>query len=72
MDYYLQFLKDNQFNALRIPISVDFALDPEGRVEAEVVDAVRTGEEGGREGGEVEKEWWTFMRFSFTLFSSYA
>ena len=42
MDYYLQFLKDHQFNALRIPISVDFALDPEGRVEAEVVDAVST------------------------------
>jgi hypothetical protein len=69
MDYYLQFLKDHQFNALRIPISVDFALEPEGRVKAEVVDAVRTLR-GGREGGKRERRvrLRDFLVYMFTYF----
>ena len=41
MDFYFQFMKDQQFNAIRIPISVDMALDPNGTPKADVVDAVR-------------------------------
>ncbi len=35
MDFYFQFLADQKFNALRVPISVDFALDPDGAPDKE-------------------------------------
>jgi hypothetical protein len=31
MDFYFRFLADHKFNALRVPLSVDFALDPDGK-----------------------------------------
>ena len=45
MDFYFQFLAEHRFNALRVPLSVDFALDPDGEPDKEA-DAKVGGYEG--------------------------
>lgn len=41
MDFYFQFLVQNKFNALRVPLSVDFALNPDGDPDEEADAKVR-------------------------------
>lgn len=35
MGFFFRFLVEHKFNALRVPVSVDFALDPDGEPDKE-------------------------------------